>query len=286
MIQCVGSRDEQRPYCSRICCSQAIKNALKLKEINPETKVYILYRDIRTYGFREEYYYKAREAGVVFIRYDVDKKPEVRSQKWKMESGKWKVESQNLSEPRNQLEVEVFDPILGMNVVLSADMLVLAPAIVSYPENERLAPLLKVTLNQDRFFLEAHMKLRPVDFATEGMFLCGLAHSPKDISESIVQSLSAAGRAATILAKDHLDVGGVVSQIDQNRCVACLTCIRMCPYDVPFINNNGAAEIEPAKCQGCGICASECPAKAIELMHYKDNQVMAKVDEMFCEGCS
>ncbi|MDI6781097.1 MAG: FAD-dependent oxidoreductase [bacterium] len=267
MIQCVGSRDEQRPYCSRICCSQAIKNALKLKEINPETEVYILYRDMRTYGFREEYYYKAREAGIVFIRYDVDKKPEVRSQK---------------SEVTTPLEVEVFDPVLQEKVVISADMVALAPAIVSCPGNEQLAPLLKVTLNQDRFFLEAHMKLRPVDFATEGMFLCGLAHSPKDISESIIQSKAVAGRAATVLAKNQLEVGGVVSWIDQNRCVACLTCIRMCPYNVPFINEKGAAEIEPAKCQGCGICASECPAKAIELMHYKDTQVVAKVDAMFC----
>ncbi|MFH1860334.1 MAG: FAD-dependent oxidoreductase, partial [bacterium] len=276
MIQCVGSRDEQRPYCSRICCSQAIKNALKIKELSPQTEVYILYRDIRTYGFREEYYYKAREAGIIFIRYDVDKKPEVRSLRSDLS------DLSDLSDMSDKLKIEIFDPILGENVVLSADMLVLAPAIVSYPGNEQLAPLLKVTLNQDRFFLEAHMKLRPVDFATEGMFLCGLAHSPKDISESIVQALSSAGRAATILAKDHLDVGGVVSQIDQNRCVACLTCIRMCPYDVPFINDKGAAEIEPVKCQGCGICASECPAKAIELMHYKDNQVMAKVDAMFC----
>ncbi len=262
MIQCVGSRDEERPYCSRICCTQAVKNALKLKEINPETEVYILYRDIRTYGFREEYYYKAREAGVVFIRYDVDKKPEVRKGK-------------------DLLEVEVLDPILGTNVVLPASLVALAPAIVSCPGNEQLAPLLKVTLNQDRFFLEAHMKLRPVDFATEGMFLCGLAHSPKDISESITQSKAVAGRAATVLAKNQLEVGGVVSWIDQNRCVVCLTCIRMCPYNVPFINSKGVAEIEPAKCQGCGICASECPAKAIDLMHYKDTQVVAKVDAMF-----
>jgi len=265
MIQCVGSRDEQRPYCSRICCSQAIKNALKIKEMAPETDVYILYRDIRTYGFREEYYYKARNAGVIFIRYDVDRKPEIRNPK---------------SEIQN-LEVEVFDPILQEKMVIPTDLVVLAPAIVSHPDNENLASLLKVTLNADRFFLEAHMKLRPVDFATEGIFLCGLAHSPKDISESIVQAQAAAGRAATILAKEYLDVGGVVSVIDENKCVACLTCIRMCPYDVPFINEKGVAEIEAAKCQGCGICASECPAKAIQLMHYKDAQMLAKVQAMF-----
>ncbi len=263
MIQCVGSRDEERPYCSRICCSQAIKNALKIKGKNPGAEIYILYRDIRTYGFREDYYRQAREAGVIFIRYDKDVKPSIQNPKSKIQ---------------NQLEVEVFDPILQEELRISADMVVLAPAIVSHPENEKLAPLMKLTLNAERFFLEAHLKLRPVDFASEGMFLCGLAHSPKDISESIVQAQAAAGRAATILAKDHLEIGGVVSIINQEKCVACLTCIRMCPYDLPFINTRGVAEIEPAKCQGCGICASECPAKAIQLMHYKDNQMLAKLE--------
>jgi heterodisulfide reductase subunit A-like polyferredoxin len=249
--------------------------------------VYILYRDIRTYGFQEDYYRQAREAGVVFIRYDEEQKPEVRiqnteyrSQEAGVRSQESGVRSQELSESQNPLEVEVFDPILGKDLVLSADMVVLAPAIVSHPENENLAPLLKVTLNAERFFLEAHMKLRPVDFATEGMFLCGLAHSPKLIEESIAQAQAAAGRAATILAKDHLEVGGVVSVIDGDKCVACLTCVRMCPYDVPTVNEKGIAEIEAAKCQGCGICASECPAKAIQLMHYKDKQVMAKTEAL------
>jgi heterodisulfide reductase subunit A len=261
MIQCVGSREDKRPYCSRICCSQAVKNALKLKEKNPNIQIYILYRDMRTYGFREDYYSLAREAGVIFIRYDLDTKPIVTN--------------------NGPLKVRVNDPVLGEEIVLSPDKVVLAAAIIPHPENEKLAPLMKVTLNAERFFLEAHLKLRPVDFATEGMFLCGLAHSPKDISESIAQAQAAAGRAATILAKDHLEVGGVVSMIDQDRCVACLTCIRMCPYDVPFINEKGSAEIESAKCQGCGICAAECPAKAIQLMHYKDNQMLAKTETLF-----
>jgi heterodisulfide reductase subunit A len=261
MIQCVGSRDDERPYCSRICCSQAVKNALKLKEKNPDIQVYILYRDMRTYGFREDYYSLAREAGVIFIRYDLDTKPVVTN--------------------HGPLKVRVKEPVLGEEIVLSPDIVVLAPAIVPHPENEKLASLMKVTLNAERFFLEAHLKLRPVDFAIEGMFLCGLAHSPKDISESIAQAQAAAGRAATILAKDHLEVGGVISTIDEDKCVACLTCIRMCPYDVPFINTKGAAEIESAKCQGCGICAAECPAKAIQLMHYKDNQLLAKTEALF-----
>ncbi|MEW6618485.1 MAG: NAD(P)-binding protein [bacterium] len=322
MIQCVGSRTSERPYCSRVCCSQAIKNALKIKEISPKTQIYILYRDIRTYGFREDYYRQAREAGVIFIRYEEDAKPKVRRQRTDEKGGNGEGEETRgtipefsaishqpifpspeprapspeprapspesrapspdfESEIRNPLEVEVVDPIMGEKLVLNPDLVVLAPAILSDPGNESLSPLLKVTLNAERFFLEAHMKLRPVDFASEGMFLCGLAHSPKLIEESIAQSQAAAGRAATILAKDHLDVGGVVSVIDANKCVVCLTCIRMCPYDVPFINEKGAAEIEAAKCQGCGICASECPAKAIQLMHYKDNQILAKTEALF-----
>ena len=265
MIQCVGSRDEERPYCSRICCSEAIKNALKIKELSPETKVYILYRDIRTYGFREEYYRAAREAGVIFIRHDKEAKPVVTN-----DDGK--------------LKVQIKDPILGMDLALNPDMVVLSAAIISHPENEKLAPLLKVTLNAERFFLEAHMKLRPVDFASDGMFLCGLAHSPKLLEESIAQAQAAAARAATILSKKQLEIGGVVSQVDEDKCVACLTCLRMCPYDVPIIGEKGVAEIEAAKCQGCGICASECPAKAIQLMHYKDAQVTAKLDAMFEVG--
>ncbi len=260
MIQCVGSRDENRPYCSRICCSQAVKNALKLKEKSPETEIYILYRDMRTYGFREEYYYQARKAGVIFIRYDEQAKPVVSND--------------------GELRVEVKDPILGAEVVLKPDMVVLSAAIDSHPANETLAPLLKVTLDASKFFLEAHMKLRPVDFGSDGMFLCGLAHSPKLIEESIAQAQAAAGRAATILNKECVEAGGVVSQVEERKCVACLTCIRMCPYDVPFINKAGVAEIEAVKCHGCGICASECPAKAIQLMHYRDPQVVAKVDAM------
>ncbi|MDI6781386.1 MAG: CoB--CoM heterodisulfide reductase iron-sulfur subunit A family protein [bacterium] len=261
MIQCVGSRNEERPYCSRICCTQAVKNALKLKEQNPDTQIYILYRDMRTYGFREEYYYQARKAGVIFIRYDEQAKPVVSN--------------------NGRLKVEVKDPILGADVVLQPDMVVLSVAIDSHLENENLAPLLKVTLDASKFFLEAHMKLRPVDFGSDGMFLCGLAHSPKLIEESIAQAQAAAGRAATILNKERVEAGGVVSCVEEKKCVACLTCIRMCPYDVPFINKAGVAEIEAVKCHGCGICASECPAKAIQLLHYRDPQVVAKVDAMF-----
>lgn len=264
MIQCVGSRNEDRPYCSRICCSVAIKNALALKEKNPQAVIYILYRDIRTYGLLERYYEKARKKGIVFIRYDLDTKPKV-----EVKGGR--------------LSVSVRDPILKRELVLTPDLLVLSSAVTAR-ENEELATMLKVPLTQEGFFLEAHMKLRPVDFATEGIYLCGLAHSPKLIGESISQALAAVARACTILSQDQIQIGGVVSVVNEELCAACLTCVRVCPYDVPVINERGVAEIEPAKCQGCGICASDCPAAAIELQHFKDAQIIVKCDNLWREA--
>jgi len=257
MVQCVGSREESNMYCSRICCTQAVTNALKLKEHNPETEVYILYRDIRTYGMNELLYRRAREQGVTFIRFDVDRKPEV-------------------TDANNGLAVKVFDSVLGRDILLKPDYVILSTAIRPQSDAEELASKLKLPLTQDRFFMEAHMKLRPLDFVNEGMYLCGLAHSPKSISESITQARGAVSRALTILSQPYLMVGGVVSVVDQDRCVACLTCVRSCPFDVPKINEEGVAEIEAAACQGCGICASMCPRKAITLQNYSDKQVMAK----------
>jgi len=256
MIQCVGSRDEQRPYCSRICCSVAIKNALKIKEINPDARVYILYRDIRTYGLLEEYYTKAREMGIVFIRYDLDRKPEV-------------------TKEGDSLSVVAYDPVLRLRVKLNPDLLVLSSAIIPQ-ENEELSTLMKVNLTNDNFYLEAHMKLRPVDSATEGIYLCGMAHFPKLIDETISQSAAAAARAVTVLSKDKLQAKGIIARVIPERCAACLTCVRVCPFGVPFINDEGVAEINPALCQGCGTCASECPGKAIELQNYRDVQIIAK----------
>jgi heterodisulfide reductase subunit A len=257
MVQCVGSREEPHMYCSRICCTQAVINALKLKEINPETEVYILYRDIRTYGMNELLYQQAREKGVSFIRFDVERKPEV-------------------NEEGQGLQVKVFDSTLGRDILLQPDYVVISSAIRPQPDADRLASKLKLPLTQDRFFMEAHMKLRPLDFVNEGMYLCGLAHSPKSISESITQARGAVSRAMTILSQPFLMVGGVISVVDQDRCAGCLTCVRSCPFDVPRINEEGIAEIEAAACQGCGICASMCPRKAITLQHYSDEQVMAK----------
>jgi heterodisulfide reductase subunit A-like polyferredoxin len=262
MIQCVGSREQPNQYCSRVCCSQAIKNALALKEIHPEVKVYVLYRDVRAYSFKELYYRKAREKGIVFLRYGLEEKPHV-------------------SSDNGRVKVVVKDEMLPSAVTFAPDYLVLSAAIRPHPENEKLATIFKLPLTPDRFFLEAHMKLRPLDFASSGMFLCGLAHSPKFIDESITQAKGAASRAGTILSQKQMWVGGVVSVVDGERCAACLTCVRACPYHVPLINAEGVAEIEAASCHGCGICASVCPRKAIQLQHYKDDQVMSKCLALF-----
>lgn len=259
MILCAGSRTDDRPFCSRICCTHAIKNALKIKEINPKAQVYVLYRDIRTYGFREKYFTKAREKGIIFIRYEVDDKPQV--------------------EANGRLKIRFREPVLGINMTLQPDLLALSMGAEAHPHNAKLAPLLKVPLNQDGFFLEAHMKLRPVEFASEGIFLAGLGHYPKFVDETIAQASAAAAKAATILSKDKLEVGGAVAVVDEEKCAACLTCVRFCPYHVPKIIDN-VAKIEVAECQGCGTCASECPAKAIQLKHSTDAQILAKCEAL------
>jgi heterodisulfide reductase subunit A-like polyferredoxin len=257
MIQCVGSRDDENPYCSRVCCGNAIKNALRIKERSPDSNVTVFYRDIRTYGTREDAYREAREAGVLFSRYEPTDKPRVCS-----EDG--------------ALVVRAFDAVLGAEVHLRPNFLVLSAGIRPHPDALELGALLKVPRDIDGTFLEAHMKLRPVDFANEGMFLCGLAHAPKYAQESVAQATAVAARAATILSKKHLYVAGTVAQVDQEACAACLTCVRVCPFDVPVIKD-GAAYIEAAMCQGCGTCAAACPAKVIDIGHYKDEQVAAGV---------
>ncbi|MFC1846367.1 FAD-dependent oxidoreductase, partial [Chloroflexota bacterium] len=261
MIQCVGSREEGHMYCSRVCCNQAIKNARKLKENNPDTEVYVLYRDVRAYGIHEISYKEARKRGVIFARYDVAQKPEV-------------------TEENGKLSVKVFDMNLGADVMLEPDLVVLSAAIRPQPDAEELASKLKLPLTEDKFFMEAHMKLRPLDFVNEGMYLCGLAHSPKLVSESIAQARGAVSRATAVLSQAHLLVGGVVSVVNPDNCVACLTCVRSCPFNVPKINGDGVAEIEAAACQGCGICTGVCPRKAITLQHYADEQIMAKINAL------
>jgi heterodisulfide reductase subunit A-like polyferredoxin len=256
MIQCVGSRTPERPYCSRICCSSAIKNALKIKEINPSASVNILYRDVRTYGMFEQYYTKARREGVLFTRYDLDHKPEV-------------------VEENGALVVTTWDPTIQRKVKLRPDLLVLSAAIIPR-DNDRVANLFKVSRTLDKFYLEAHMKLRPVDFASDGVFMAGLGHGPKPIHESISQAAAAVSRACTVISKDRMQVGGVVAKVEPDKCAVCLICVRACPYNVPYIHEDGYSYIDPSRCQGCGNCVAECPQKAIQLQHYTDRQILEK----------
>ncbi len=260
MILCAGSRDDAfLPYCSRVCCNQSIKNARALMARYPEARVDVLYRDIRSYGLGEQAYREARRAGVNFIRYDPDTNP-------------IQVEPKGVG-----FELRVVDPSIARTVVLEPSLLVLATGIES-AEADELATMLRVPRNPNGFFFEAHAKLRPVDFASEGLFLAGLAHGPKSITETLSQASAAVARAAVILSKDSLRLSGVVSRVDAERCAVCLTCVRACPYGVPVINEEHTAEINPALCQGCGICAAECPAKAITLGRYRDENVFAKLE--------
>jgi len=256
MIQCVGSRTPERPYCSRLCCSSAVKNALKIKEINPEASVNILYRDVRTYGMLEQYYTQAREQGVLFTRYDPESKPEV-------------------SEENGALVVTAVDPAIQRKVRLKPDLLVLSAAIIPR-DNDSVANLFKVSRTLDKFYLEAHMKLRPVDFAADGIFMAGMGHGPKPIHESISQAAAAVSRVCTVISKDRMQVGGVVAKVDPEKCAVCLICVRACPYNVPYIHEDGYSEIDSSQCQGCGNCVSECPQKAIQLQHYTDDQILEK----------
>jgi len=266
MIQCIGPAEQ---YCSRICCTVALKNALEYKKLNPAGQVTVLYKDIRTFGFKERLYEEARRKGVLFVRYDDERRPQVQVD--------------------GRLTVTAWDPILGQELLLRPGLVVLSMPMVPAEGTEELVSKLRVSVDLDGWYMEAHVKLRPVDFASDGIFMAGAAHYPKFLDESIVQAQAAAARAANILASDTMVVGGQVAVVDADKCVGCLTCVRICPYDVPKIQANlvgvgsimGAAYIEPAVCQGCGSCVAECPAKAIELMHYTDVQMLSKVDALF-----
>jgi heterodisulfide reductase subunit A len=260
-IQCVGSRDEKRPYCSRICCTTSVSQAIAIKDRQPDTNVFILHRDIRTFGEREVLYKEARAKGVIFIRYNLENKPAV-------------------SETDGGLEVRVFDPILQKKVLIKADVINLATAIVP-TENSRLAAFYKLPVNADNFFMEAHAKLRPVDFASDGLFVCGLAHYPKPIDESIAQAMAAAGRAATVLAKSSIAVSPLVSKVNDEECIGCGLCVEVCPFgaiELEEVEGKGyRARNISASCKGCGLCASSCPKKAIDMLHFRDQQIMAAV---------
>jgi heterodisulfide reductase subunit A len=260
-IQCVGSREPERPYCSRVCCTHAIDNALQLKKLNPGMNVFVLYRDIRTYGEREYIYKEAREAGVIFIRYSLERKPEV-----------------NLKDGR--LLVKTTDPILGRPVEIEADLITLATAIIPNREDQ-LANFFKVSLNEDGFFVERHAKLGPSEFATDGVFLCGLAHYPKPIDESIAQGRAAASRAITLLARKTIHTSGNIAETDPMLCSQCGVCVSVCPYSAPSFAEEGPfagrAQINPVLCKGCGLCVASCRSGAIHLKGFDNDQIFAQI---------
>jgi heterodisulfide reductase subunit A len=267
MIQCVGARNEERPNCARICCGQAIKNALKIKEVSPETEVYVLYKDLRSYGFKEDYYREAATKGVLFINYEDERKPQVRSES-------------------SEIKVSFWEPVLKEEIELEPDLVVLSAATIPNPDNKHVAEMLKVPLTKDGFFLEAHMKLRPVDFATEGVFLCGMAHSPKYIDESISQACAAAARATTILSKPTLEMEGIVANVDEDLCSGCRICEYLCPYGAIEIKEKEGkpiAHVLEALCKGCGACGTACPTKAIIMGHFTTEEILAQIKAALVE---
>ncbi|HEY5996027.1 MAG TPA: 2Fe-2S iron-sulfur cluster-binding protein [Candidatus Deferrimicrobiaceae bacterium] len=257
MIQCVEQRSEERPYCSRVCCTTAVRNALLLKERYPDARIIVLYRDMRTYGFREAAYREAREKGILFVRYEADAPPQL--------------------SVNGRLELRVAEPSLGRDLHLTPDLLVLAAPMVPRADRQELSELLRVPLNADGFFLEAHVKLRPVDFASEGLFLCGTAHAPKFLGEAIAQANAVAGRAASILSRKKMPVSGQTAWVDPDKCISCMTCVHVCPYMAPRINEFNKAEVQGTTCMGCGSCTAECPAMAITLRHFVGHQIMAAI---------
>jgi len=266
MIQCVGCRQEDRDYCARVCCSNAIKNALKLKEMNPPMDITILFRDIRTYGFMEDYYRDASNKDVKFIRYEPNDKPRVEAAE---------------EEGRPVLRVTLPDYILGQKLAIDADYLVLSAAVIPPAGNREISKFFKVTLGPDDFFKEAHVKLRPVEFSTEGVYLCGLAHYPKHIPEAINQAYGAASRALTLLSHDIVTVSGAVCEVSEKKCMGCGACISACTYGaIEFrkTREGQKAVVNPVLCKGDGLCNAMCPTGAIFLKHFTDEDLLSQID--------
>jgi len=262
MIQCVDQRNDERPYCSRVCCTTAVKNALELRDRFPNARILVLYRDMRTYGFREAAYRQAREKGVMFVRYEPEQPPQFDT------NGR----------------LRFLEPSLGREMEVVPDFVVLAAPMTPRADRQELSELLRVPLNADGFFLEAHVKLRPVDFASEGLFLCGTAHAPKSIGETISQASAVAGRAASILSRKRMPVSGQIAWVDPDKCISCMTCLHVCPYHAPIVGHNNKAEIQGVVCMGCGSCTAECPAKAVQLRNYLDTQVLRAIDYVLTDS--
>jgi len=271
MIQCVGCRNEDRNYCSRVCCTHAVKNALKLKEIHPEIDIYILFRDMRTYGLSEDYYREASEKDVKFIRYEPDDKPQVEA---------------TTVEGRPVIRVVATDPVLGQKLAIDADVLSLAAAVIPSAGTNKVAGLFKVTLSPDDFFKEAHVKLKPVEFAADGVFLCGTAHYPKHIQETINQAYGAAGRVLTLLSHDTVTASGSVCEVKENDCVSCGACISACTYGAIEFRETPQGKkawVNPVLCKGDGLCNAKCPTNAIVLKHFTDEELLNQIDAAVTE---
>ncbi len=261
MIQCVGSREEPNNYCSRVCCQDALKNSIAIKEKSPDTQVVVLYRDLRAYGLKEDYYKKARDLGVLFFLFTPEERPVV-------------------TPGSDKIKVQFDGKVFGREMEIDADYVVLATGFIPHPDTEKVAKAYKLTCNLDGFFLEAHVKLRPVDFPSEGFFLAGLGHAPKNIEETVSQSLAAAGRVGALLSHEKLSVSGVISKHNRDICMSCLACFRACPFDSPFIDEDGRVSHNEVKCTGCGICAGVCPAKAFQVNFFRDDQIKAMIDSV------
>ena len=259
-IQCVGSRSKERPYCSKVCCTHSVLSALRLKETHPEMDIFIVYRDMRTYGLREDIYREARSKGVLFIRYD--------------ESTELKV-----AKDQNDLQVLFTSAVLNREMEIRPDLLILATAVVPPKENP-VAKLFKVPVNNDGFFVEAHVKLRPIDFATDGVFVCGLAHSPKPIDESIAHGLGAAARAVTLLSQKEMFGNAIVALINPESCVGCQGCLKVCPYEaIRYLDDKRICEINEVICKGCGACAATCPSASAQLKRFTGKQIYAQIEK-------
>lgn len=269
MIQCVGSRDEKHPYCSRVCCPKALQNALKVKEMFPNTNIYVLYKDIVTYGFNEKYYTEARKKGIIFIRYEEESKPQLKEY----------INDDGVKE----LQISIWNILLEAKLNIKADVVVLSTGIVAPEDNFIISQMLKVPIDSDRFFLEAHVKLRPVDFATEGIFVCGLAHAPKNIEETICQAKAVASRAGQILSKKLISTEGIVASVNEKICAGCGLCEVVCSYGAIEIDEQEkVAKVNPALCKGCGTCCATCPSGALELKGFRKKQILSMI-EAFAE---